>query len=82
VSVHCALQATPRPAGWSITEDRGLVFRARNAIQVYHKHVWRVRRILYCALQGPPDLCAEQGPGLGVLQLPLDIQNSEGTNGE
>jgi hypothetical protein len=37
---------------------------------------------LYGALQDPPDPCAEQGPGLGVLQLPQDIENNQDTNGE
>ena len=81
-SVHCALQAAPRPSGWSITEDQGLVFRAQSTSQVYHKHAWRLRGILYGALQDPPDPCAEQDPGLGVLQLPQDIENNQDTNCE
>ena len=34
------------------------------------------------ALQDPPGLCTEKGPRLDMLQLPLDIENNEDTDGE
>jgi hypothetical protein len=54
-TLHRVLYTALQASGWSITEDRGVVFRARSA------------------LQDPPDLFAEQGPG---------PENNEDTNGE